>query len=45
VFLSGPHPEIEVDSDRDGSNMFDELDDQGSEWPLLLAVMKWIVAR
>jgi glutamine amidotransferase-like uncharacterized protein len=44
VFLSGPHPEIEVDSDRDGSSLFDELSDQGSEWPLLLAVMKWMTA-
>ncbi len=42
VFLSGPHPEIEVDSDRDGSSRFDELSDQGSEWPLLLAAMRWI---
>ncbi len=45
VFLSGPHPEIEVDSDRDGSDRFDELADEGSEWPLLLAVMKWMTGR
>jgi len=45
VFLSGPHPEIEVDSDRDGSNKFNTLSDEGSEWPLLLAVMKWLNAR
>jgi len=45
VFLSGPHPEIEVDSERDGSNRFDELDDEGSEWPLLLSVMKWLMKR
>jgi glutamine amidotransferase-like uncharacterized protein len=45
VFLSGPHPEIEVDSDRDGSNKFNKLSDEGSEWPLLLAVMKWLTAR
>ena len=45
VFLSGPHPEIEVDSDRDGSNAFQELSDEGSEWPLLLEVMKWLTAR
>jgi glutamine amidotransferase-like uncharacterized protein len=44
VFLSGPHPEIEVDSDRDGSSRFDELDDQGSEWPLLLEVTRWLTA-
>ena len=45
VFLSGPHPEIEVDSDRDGSSKFNALSDEGSEWPLLLAVMKWLNAR
>lgn len=45
VFLSGPHPEIEVDSDRDGSNRFNNLSDEGSEWPLLLAAMKWLTAR
>jgi glutamine amidotransferase-like uncharacterized protein len=45
VFLSGPHPEIEVDSERDGSSRFDELSDEGSEWPLLLAAMKWLTAR
>jgi glutamine amidotransferase-like uncharacterized protein len=45
VFLSGPHPEIEVDSDRDGSSKFDELSDEGSEWPLLLAATKWLTAR
>lgn len=42
VFLSGPHPEIEVDSNRDGSDRFNELSDEGSEWPLLLAVMMWL---
>ena len=45
VFLSGPHPEIEVDSDRDGSRRFHELSDEGSEWPLLLEVMKWLTAN
>lgn len=45
VFLSGPHPEIEVDSDRDGSPRFNGLSDEGSEWPLLLEVMKWLTAR
>jgi glutamine amidotransferase-like uncharacterized protein len=45
VFLSGPHPEIEVDSDRDGSRRFHELSDEGSEWPLLLEIMKWLTSR
>ena len=44
VFLSGPHPEIEVDSDRDGSDAFQSLSDEGSEWPLLLEAMKWLTA-
>ena len=43
IFLSGPHPEIEVDSNRDGSRRFQDLSDEGSEWPLLLAVMKWLI--
>ncbi len=45
VFLSGPHPEIEVDSGRDGSDAFNSLSDEGSEWPLLLEVMKWLTTR
>ena len=45
VFLSGPHPGIEVDSDRDGSAILQELSDEGSEWPLLLEVMKWLTAK
>ena len=44
VFLSGPHPEIEVDSRRDGSNRFNELADEGSEWSLLLAVIQWMTS-
>jgi len=45
IFLSGPHPEIEVDSDRDGSGRFNDLEDEGSEWPLLLSVMKWLTKQ
>jgi glutamine amidotransferase-like uncharacterized protein len=45
IFLSGPHPEIEADSERDGSSRFNDLDDEGSEWPLLLAVMKWLTKQ
>lgn len=45
VFLCGPHPETEVDDDRDGSNRFDDLDDEGSEWPFLLESIKWLVGR
>ncbi len=45
VLLCGPHPEIEVDDDRDGSNRFDDLDDEGSEWPFLLESIKWLAGR
>lgn len=45
VFLCGPHPEIEVDDDRDGSKRFDDLDDEGSEWPFLLESVRWLVER
>jgi glutamine amidotransferase-like uncharacterized protein len=45
VFLSGPHPEIDVESDRDGSSKFSNLSDEESDWPLLLTAMKWITAH
>ncbi|MFW9919806.1 MAG: BPL-N domain-containing protein [Candidatus Thorarchaeota archaeon] len=43
VFLSGLHPEFEENSDRDGSSMFDDLDDPESEWPLMLRIARWMV--
>ncbi|MHA2425261.1 MAG: BPL-N domain-containing protein [Candidatus Thorarchaeota archaeon] len=43
VFLSGLHPEFEEDSDRDGSDLFDDLDDPDSEWPLMLEISQWMV--
>lgn len=46
VFLCGPHPEFEEDSDRDGVPPLDpEWSDEGSDWPLLLEAMKWLTAR
>lgn len=46
VFLCGPHPEFEEDSDRDGVPPLDpEWSDEGSDWPLLLETMKWLTAR
>lgn len=42
VFLSGPHPDIEEDSDRDGWPPYPEWSDEGSDWPLLLQAMKWL---
>ena len=43
VFLSGCHPELEEDSDRDGSDYFDHHEDPETDWPLMLAVSKWLV--
>lgn len=43
VFLIGPHAEVEEDSDRDGQEPIPELSDEGSDWPLLLEAMKWLV--
>jgi glutamine amidotransferase-like uncharacterized protein len=45
VFVSGPHPEIDVTSDRDGSSMFEDLEDEESEWPLLLSALRWAAGR
>lgn len=44
VVLSGPHPEIEEDSDRDGVTLTDEatLDDQGSDWDLVAKLLAWL---
>lgn len=41
VLLIGPHPEIEEDSDRDGSTFADELDDNGSDWNFLWTAIDW----
>jgi len=45
VFVSGPHPEIDVTGDRDGSSMFQALEDEESEWPLLLSALTWVAGR
>jgi len=42
VFLIGPHAEFEEDSDRDGAEPIPELEDEGSDWPLLLEAIKWL---
>ncbi|UCE11831.1 MAG: hypothetical protein JSW61_07835 [Candidatus Thorarchaeota archaeon] len=42
VFLSGPHPEWEEDSDRDNASWPDDFDDNGSEWNLMLSVSLWL---
>lgn len=41
VFLTGPHPEFEEDSDRDGVSFADDLDDRGSDWDLMLRAVRW----
>ncbi len=41
VFLIGVHPEIEEDSDRDGVDVADELDDRGSDWELMRRAARW----
>lgn len=41
VFLTGPHPEFEEDSDRDGVSFADDLDDRGSDWDLMLRAVLW----
>jgi len=44
VFLSGPHPEWEEDSARDGSVGWDAaFDDFGSEWDMMLKVSLWLL--
>jgi len=44
VFLSGPHPEWEEDSDRDNSVGWDAaFDDNGSEWNMMLKVSLWLL--
>ena len=42
VFLVGTHPEIEEDSQRDGVDFADELDDQGSDWELVRNAVLWL---
>ena len=44
VFLSGPHPESEEDSFRDGCLFDNYLDDNGSEWELCKKVSLWLAA-
>ncbi|MFW9781248.1 MAG: BPL-N domain-containing protein [Candidatus Heimdallarchaeota archaeon] len=43
VFLCSPHPEFEEGNTRDGVNSFDSLNDQDSEWGLLLKISTWLI--
>lgn len=41
VILIGSHPEIEEDSDRDGTDCAQELEDNGSDWNFLWTALDW----
>lgn len=41
VFLIGPVPDIEEDSDRDGTDFAEEFDDLGSDWELMRKATLW----
>ncbi len=43
VFLSSPHPEYEEGSDRDGTDVYDSLNDPDSEWDFMLKICRWLV--
>ncbi len=45
VLLCGAHPEIEEDSDRDGTAFADELDDRGTDWYFLWSAIDWVLDR
>jgi hypothetical protein len=45
VLLLGVHPEIEEDNNRDGIAFAEWLDDRGSDWPLMRAVLDWLLNR
>jgi glutamine amidotransferase-like uncharacterized protein len=45
VFLIGTHPEIEEDSNRDGVEFAEELDDRGSDWELMRSATLWCLNR
>jgi glutamine amidotransferase-like uncharacterized protein len=45
VLLISPHPEIEEDSNRDGVNVAEELDDNGSDWDFLWTATDWLLGN
>jgi len=45
VLLISPHPEIEEDSNRDGVNVAEELDDLGSDWNFLWTATDWLLGN
>jgi len=45
VILSGVHPEIEEDSDRDSTTFASELPDSGSDWPWFMYIIQEALNR
>ena len=47
LLLVGPHPEIDEDDARDGTNFADELSDgpDGSDWPFIWTGVDWILKQ
>jgi glutamine amidotransferase-like uncharacterized protein len=45
VLLISPHPEIEEDSNRDGVNVAEELEDNGSDWNFLWTATDWLLGE
>lgn len=43
VFLTGTHPEIEEDSNRDKVVFGDEFSDEGSDWGLMQRAVSWAI--
>ena len=41
IFVIGTHPEIEEDSDRDGTTLGEDYDDVGSDWGLMKNAVRW----
>jgi glutamine amidotransferase-like uncharacterized protein len=45
VFLMGPHPEFEEESDRDGLPYEAPMYDPESEWPFILNAIEWLAQK
>jgi glutamine amidotransferase-like uncharacterized protein len=45
VFLIGPHPEFEEESDRDGWPPDPTIHDPESEWPFMLNAVEWLAHK